>query len=110
MAKGQIFKAEVLKRIVDVFGDDAFLYNDGKELRINGQEDGEEVQIKVTLTAAKTPVIPGSDTEIPTSKCVETITNKAFEENNKVQPTATFVQPTEEEKKNLQEMLSRLGL
>ena len=53
MAKGQVAKNEVAKIILDAFGDKAFLYNDGKEIRVNWVEAGEAVQIKVALTASK---------------------------------------------------------
>lgn len=58
MAKGAKAKQEVFKKILEVFPD-SFLYNDGKEVRINTIEDGNEVQIKVTLTAAKVAVEGG---------------------------------------------------
>ena len=44
MAKGQIAKLEVAAKIIEAFGDNAFLYNDGKEVRVNTVENGEPVQ------------------------------------------------------------------
>ena len=55
MAKGQAAKQEVMATILSTFTD-SFMYNGGKEIRINTSENGEPVQIKVTLTAAKTSV------------------------------------------------------
>ena len=67
MAKGAKSKQEVAKAILKCFGDKAFLYNDGKEVRVNTTEDGELVQIKIALTAAKTPVAQGDEDAIPTA-------------------------------------------
>lgn len=53
--KGTATKAIIQKKILETFPG-SFLYNDGKEIRITMQEDGADVQIKVALTAAKTPV------------------------------------------------------
>ena len=43
MAKGAATKAKVLKEIMNLYGDAAFLSPDGKELRIEAVEDGETV-------------------------------------------------------------------
>ena len=64
MARGQISKQIVTEKILKSF-DGAFTYNDGKEIRIPLQEDGELIQIKVALTAAKENVNPGDDNAIP---------------------------------------------
>ena len=52
MAKGQKAKKIISDKILNIF-EDSFLYSDGKEIRIPIEEDGEIIQIKVTLTAAK---------------------------------------------------------
>ena len=49
-AKGSQLKIEVGNKIIELFGDSAFWNGEGKELRINGKENGEELQIKVALT------------------------------------------------------------
>ena len=106
MAKGQKSKIVIQNKILELFPE-AFIY--GKEIRIPIEEDGEIIQIKVTLTAAKTSVEPGSDNEIPTAANI--INN--VEVNNSVinqVDTTTIVKPSEEEKQNLQNMLSKLGL
>ena len=56
MAKGSAAKQEVMAVILEAFGDKAFLYNDGKEVRVNCVENGEPVQIILALTAAKVAV------------------------------------------------------
>lgn len=107
MAKGQKTKIEITNKLLEVFKDNgAFLYNDGKEIRVNFSEDGELVQIKIALTAAKTPVEPGEDNAIPAAQNEElsfpTITSKEVKDN--------IVEPTAEEKANLKQLLSSLGL
>ena len=51
--KGSIAKEEIIKRMMEVF-EDSFM-ND-KTLIIPMMENGEEVQIKLTLTASKTNI------------------------------------------------------
>jgi hypothetical protein len=65
MAKGQAAKQEVIATILEAFGDNAFMYNDGKEVRVNCSENGEKVQIKIALTCAKVMVEAGADNAIP---------------------------------------------
>ena len=64
MAKGAVAKQEITKKILEIF-DGSFVYNDGKEIRIPIVENGEAVQIKITLTAAKVAVEAGADKAIP---------------------------------------------
>ena len=64
MAKGASSKQAVTEKLLEVFSG-SFLYNDGKEIRIPMVENGEEVQIKVTLTAAKVNVSVGDDIAVP---------------------------------------------
>ena len=54
-ARGSLAKATITEKILSTF-DGSFLYNDGKEIRIPIIENGEVIQIKVALTAAKTNV------------------------------------------------------
>lgn len=116
MAKGQIAKQEIMNKILNLFGENAFLYNDGKEIRINTQENGEDIQIKLTLTAAKTAVVIGEDNALPGEKITQTPDNSA---NFNFPPSATqasgsvpgvTIQVTEEEKQNVKNMLAALGL
>jgi hypothetical protein len=97
-AKGSVAKQKIFKKILEVFPD-SFMYNDGKEIRINEIEDGVPVQIKVTLTAAKAPVenetVPNS---IPTNE-VNINTSEEYPE-----------EPSPEEKERLQLLLNKLGL
>ena len=109
MAKGQAVKQEVMATILETFGDKAFLYNSGKEIRINCSENGEPVQIKVTLTAAKVAVEAGEDSAIPgagikkdnASPFPEPLENKAVD---------VKVEVTDEEKANVAKLMASLGL
>lgn len=103
MAKGQESKNIVSKKILEVF-EGSFAYD--KEIRIPMIENGEEIQIKVTLTAAKVAVTPGSENAVPTAAPVD---------NNRIdfiaQPVKdTIVEPTAEEKENVKNLLKSLGL
>ena len=100
--KGAQLKGEITQKILAAFPG-SFLYNDGKEIRIDGIEAGERVQIKVTLTASKTPVDSnGSVSEIPTAGTIN------FEETPAVDKSPN--EPTEEEKARLKTLLENLGL
>lgn len=99
-AKGSILKQEIAQKILEVFPN-SFLYNDGKEVRINGMENGIVTQIKITLTAAKVPVEGGDSVGI--SNSTETVVS--------AQPAEKIPdEPTEEEQRRLQDLLARLGL
>jgi uncharacterized protein YtpQ (UPF0354 family) len=98
MAKGAVSKTNIINKIMEVYPD-AFLV-DGKELRIPMREDGEEVQIKVSLTCAKTNVSAEGEAIIPkeVNYTDETIAQKMNTE------------PTEEEKKQVADILAAMGL
>lgn len=109
MAKGQVSKALINKRIIDTF-EGAFAYNDGKEIRIPMLEDGQEVQIKVTLTCAKDNVQPGDENVLPGVKETKS-ENLAFKtETNTSEKQEVHIEPTAEEKANVKSMLEFLGL
>lgn len=102
MAKGQQLKKEIQSKILEIFAG-SFLYNDGKEIRICGQEDGQEVQIKVTLTAAKENVTQGEDSAIPGDFPAAI--------NQPVTPVSTEpIAPTADEKQKVADLFKKLGL
>jgi hypothetical protein len=100
MVKGSESKEKIIAKILEVFPG-AFRYD--RELRIPMMEDGAEVQIKVTLTAAKTNVERDSDIDIPGAQ-VESV---QFADAPTVN---TVIEPSEEEKQNVAELVARLGL
>ena len=108
MARGQVSKQIITEKILKSF-DGAFTYNDGKEIRIPLQEDGELIQIKVALTAAKENVNPGDDNAIPGTI---TMNNNETDSINFNTPKKEqkIIEPTEEEKQNVSDLLRALGL
>ena len=106
MAKGQQAKQEVMDKILQTF-DGSFLYNGGKEIRINTTEDGAAVQIKVTLTAAKTAVEPDDENATPAPA------KNAFDIAEGAEPTfeePKKIEATEEEKQAISDLMASLGM
>lgn len=103
MAKGAIAKQEVASEILKTFGEKAFLYNDGKEIRVNWVEAGEPVQIKIALTASKVAVEQGGDTALPAATVSVSSTEVPV-------TSGTITPPTNEEKANIEELMRKLGL
>ena len=99
-AKGSILKQEIIKKLLEVFPG-SFLYNDGKEVRICGNENGEDLQVKVTLTCAKENVAAGSDVDFPSLTNIKENLNNA---------EAVPAQPTKEEKDNVRRLMEALNL
>lgn len=100
-ARGSVLKKEVSKKILEAFSGNSFLYNDGKEIRINGTEDGQPLQIKITLTCAKVAV---ENEENNFSFGEKDILNKN-NTNDEKKPQ----EPTLEEKERLKTLLTNLG-
>lgn len=100
--RGSVAKQEVASKILAAFPG-SFLYNDGKEIRINWTEDGENLQIKVSLTCAKVAVEGGEDNAIPGDAATAPI--KPAITSEKVPQ-----EPSEEEKERLAALLTKLGL
>lgn len=91
-ARGSPTKEKIQNIILQVFPR-AFL--NGKELRICGVEDGEEVQIKITMTAAKENINgPGPVEETETVPILSSIDEK----------------PTEEELMNVRRLIEKFHL
>jgi hypothetical protein len=108
-AKGTILKNNITNEILRLFPG-SFIYN--KEIRIPGIEENENIQIKCVLTcakvnvedtAAKTNVERDSDVDIPGAQ-VESV---QFADAPTV---STAIEPSEEEKQNVAELVARLGL
>lgn len=55
MAKGAIAKQNVIKKIQEIFGAD-FIGEIDKKIYVWTQENGERVQVAISLTCPKTPV------------------------------------------------------
>lgn len=98
MAKGQESKNIITQKILDTF-EGAFQYE--KEIRIPIMENGELVQIKVTLTAAKTNVEQGGENALPGDVPITVKSKNAF---------SAPIEATAEEKENVKNLLASLNL
>ena len=102
-ARGTESKAKITEKILEIF-EGSFPYE--KEIRIPIVENGEVLQIKCVLTCAKTNVENGGDTAIPGTKI-----GAAVDNGNLSPATPTFInEPSAEEKKAVEDLLSALGL
>ena len=101
MARGQEEKLIVINKIKEVFPE-AFEYDKTIRIPIG------DVQIKVTLTAAKDNVEPGGDAVVPGTKATKvTITEGAepvFEDVSKT------IEPSQSELDAVNNLMSQLGL
>ena len=104
MAKGAILKSQITEKILETFPG-SFVYNNGKEIRINGTEDNLELQVKVVLTCAKTKVTEGEDKAIP-GEGIAAAAGMNPPEIGEVVPQ----EPTQEEKARLSDLINKLGL
>lgn len=102
MAKGQQFKKEIQEKILQLFPQ-SFLYNDAKEIRICGMEDGQPIQIKVVLTCAKENVEMGADAAMPGDFPAPKMTAPTPQRTVPVEKTA-------DEKQRVEDALRALGM
>lgn len=100
--KGSISKEIVSKKILETF-EGSFQYE--KEIRIPMLENGEEIQLKLTLTCAKANVNRGGDVEIPGEK--DNVIN--FTETSEKEEIK-HIEPTQEEKDNISRLAKMLNL
>lgn len=98
LAKGQQSKNIIAQKILDIF-EGSFQYD--KEIRVPIMEDGELIQIKITLTAAKTNVEQGEEKAIPGDEAVKV--EAPVTSSEKIEVTA-------EEKENVRRLLQSLNL
>ena len=103
-AKGALAKEDVMNKILEVFPG-SFKYE--KELRIPMMENGEMLQIKVTLTAAKNMVENGADVAMPGDMSGSFAPTPA---PSQLKHEAVAVEPTAAEKQNIKTLAAMLGL
>jgi hypothetical protein len=94
--RGSFAKQEITNKILETF-EGSFLYNGGKELRIPVMENGDIVQIKITMTAAKVNVNCDESAAVAVSSSTAPVTD--------ANPHLT-----EEEKQEVNDLLDKLGL
>ena len=97
--KGAEAKLEITNKILELFPG-SFKYD--KEIRIPVIENGEEVQIKISLTAAKVNVERDGG--------VLDFTKKTETTPQTTPATPQSLEPTEEEKNIVNDLISKLGL
>jgi hypothetical protein len=105
MAKGAIAKENVAKKIAQAFGSD-FVGEFDKKLYVWADENGERVQIAIAMTCPKTPV--GNidySAEPGNSLNFEDMSAGPVAGGNTVS-----AEISDEEKKNIAELMARLGL
>ena len=104
-ARGSIAKEEITNKILAEFPG-SFKFD--KEIRVPVMENGELVQIKITLTAAKVNVENGGDTATPGADLIKGMTQTV--EGQVADSTTMSIEPTPEEKENVRILLSKLNL
>lgn len=102
-AKGTESKNSIFQKLQEIYPD-SFWEDQGKILRIPLDENGSRVEIKVSLTAAKTNL--GDET-----------VKSAFEASSPFEKSAPniekakeMLEPTQEEKDNISKLIASLGL
>lgn len=101
-ARGQISKSAITEIILNTFMDS---FINGKEIRIPMTEDGAEVQIKVTLTAAKDNVPHGVGTAV---NPIGALPKQEVSLGGGIKTESEKLEPTEDEKKTLAELISAM--
>lgn len=113
MARGTDAKNEVMKKIIECFGQDkAFMYD--KKLYINTTEGGEPIQICLTLTCPKMMISPNGGETVPVEPPKSAFSGGLdFESFGLEAPAPTEFKPAEitpEEKATVADLMRRLGL
>ena len=112
MAKGNFAKEEVMKKIIECFGQDqAFIYD--KKLYITTKEDGAPIQVCLTLTCPKTLVSPSgaaAPTEPPKSAFGGGFDFESMGATTAEPESFKPAQITPAERDTVRELMARLGL
>lgn len=95
MAKGAVAKENLMKRFITALGDDYVGYDEGsKRYHFWSTEDGERMQVAVTMTLCKTPIEGSSN---------------ALDFTDEGAPVKK-VQVSDDEQKTLNRLIEELGL
>lgn len=107
MAKGNVAKEAIVKKIAAAFGSD-FIGEYDKKIYVWENDGGERVQIAISLTCPKVPIqvdtsvsADGGDWDFSDNPATSTTIAVA---------SAGPAEITEEEKNNIAELMARLGL
>lgn len=102
-AKGSIAKSDIFKKILDTF--DGSFMNGEKELRIPWIENGEKLEIKVALTAAK-DILGGGDTKPQVNPTHAEPVNTSIQTST--QTVSAPSEPSEEEKERVAKLVAAM--
>lgn len=97
MAKGSIAKENLIKRFQSAVGADYAGTEDGKKFYFWSTENGERVQVAITMTVPKTPFTGGAPVE-------------SNEINFTGQAAAPAVEMSDDERATLKQLMDELGL
>ncbi|MCM1324778.1 MAG: hypothetical protein NC218_11720 [Acetobacter sp.] len=104
MAKGQIAKEQVSAKIAEAFGKD-FVGIVDKKLYVWGMENGERVQICLSMTCPKTPIEGGA------APVTNTTATGNFDWSGTAAPAPqTPVEISKEDDEQVSELMRRLGI
>ena len=100
MAKGAVAKENAAKKMAEVFGSN-WIGEYDKKYYIWSEENGEKVQIAISMTCPKTPIGEAG---------AVTDSNVLNFEDSVVSGESAKVDITPDEKKNIADLMARLGL
>ena len=107
MAKGAVAKENVIKILADAFGSN-FIGEFDKKVYVYANDGGEMVQIAISLTCPKNPI------QVDDSVSLDDGDLDFTDDTPKTSKIAVSAAPpaeiTDEEKKNIAELMAKLGL
>lgn len=104
MAKGTIAKQAVIQKLAEAFGKD-FIGEHDKKIYIWAQENGERIQIALSLTCPKV-MIDAMAAEMPEAPAGDF----DWSMDTPVAPKAAPVEISQEEKDTVADLMAKLGL
>ena len=104
MAKGAIGKQNVVQKIAEAFGKD-FIGEHDKKIYVWTQENGERIQIAISLTCPKV-MIDAMDAEMPEASAGDF----DWSMDTPAAPKAAPVEISQEEKDTVANLMAKLGL
>lgn len=108
MAKGDIGKQLIINKIKDAFGED-FVGVVDKKVYLWTKENGERIQIALTLTATKNPITPdGAPATTGSLDFGGGLDFEAMDSGSLIPSKQAKI--SEDEKNNIAELMKKLGL
>lgn len=105
-AKGTIAKSEVIKKIAAAFGAD-YIGEVDKKIYVTAMENGEKVQVALSLTCPKVPVVIDNTVQIGDFNFEEPA---SFTTTTTAATSFTPAEISDEERENVANLMARLGL